>query len=743
MLNYPTYWLTPAKWSLDTSFDQWSGFIFASWGIKKIKEEDWFVYVWWIHWWYNKVTSINASKVSFMVNLLDNWNIDWTKFTWQNVVANIINITPTIDGKYILATYSLTYHIYPVTRSLCRLNADFSFDEIFTPWVYTWTPSYVKALSTGKILVLTNSSTIIWLNADWSIDWTFTWPTFNGVCRQVLERSDWKYVILWDFTTVNWVTYRNIVLLNTDWTVDSSFNTGNGYNNSTGVFGEIQSDDKIVLYWTLTTYNSVTVNRIVRVNTDWTLDWTFVMWTGFNNTTIARIQADWKIIVSWNFTTYKWVAYNRVLRLDSVWTVDGTYAVWTWFNNTISSVVLDSNWRCFFGWNLTTYNSVAQTWYCIKLNTDWSKYTNFVTNDWFDAIVFSDKSIKWVWWNIIVVSPNHTKYQWINTYNAQSIEVVTKLSQLWSLETSFPKRKWFWWFAILWTKMFSFDILSWKIIVTWDFSTFDGYTANKIALINADWTFDTAFVSWAWLNSAIAWIIFTNDWNIVIVGSFTSYNWTARNRIVKIKQDWTIDWTFAYTSWFAWYISWWIYQQSDWKLITYNGFFARTYNWINSNRLHRLNADWTIDSTFMTNIWTWPNSTPSIVYELSDWTIIVWWQFTQWNWVSWYNRIIALNNDWTINTSYNFWTGFDNTVLAIWEDNSWNIIIGWDFLNYNWSTVNRLIRLSNTWASLQTYWTWLNATCRTISIVWNKMYIWWDFTDYDGNPVWYVARIFI
>jgi len=40
MLNYPTYWITPADWSLDTSFDQWSGFIFASWGIKKIKEED-------------------------------------------------------------------------------------------------------------------------------------------------------------------------------------------------------------------------------------------------------------------------------------------------------------------------------------------------------------------------------------------------------------------------------------------------------------------------------------------------------------------------------------------------------------------------------------------------------------------------------------------------------------------------------------------------------------------------------
>jgi hypothetical protein len=198
-------------------------------------------------------------------------------------------------------------------------------------------------------------------------------------------------------------------------------------------------------------------------------------------------------------------------------------------------------------------------------------------------------------------------------------------------------------------------------------------------------------------------MIFTNDWNIVIVGSFTSYNWTARNRIVKIKKDWTIDWTFAYTSWFAWAIAWWVYEQSDWKLLTYNT-FARTYNWINSNRLHRLNADWTIDSTFMTNIWTWPNSTPSIVYELSDWTIIVWWQFTQWNWVSGYNRIIALNNDWTINTSYNFWTGFDNTVLAIWEDSSWNIILGWDFLNYNWSAVNRLIRLSNTWVSLQTYW---------------------------------------
>jgi len=743
---FPIYWISPAAWSLDTSFEQGSGFIWWNFWVQKIKEVDSDVYLWWDYVWYNGTTSINSSSVRSMLALLDNGVIDTTKFTWANVWwVQIWSVSKTADGKYIIVLFGTTYHTNTVTRWICRLNSDFSFDDTFSPWVFTWTPSYAKVMSDWKILITTQSSTLVKLNSDWSIDNTFTTPTFNWISSYILERSDWKYIVWWSFTTVNWNSINSLVLLNTDWTVDSSLNSWAWYNNATAVFAVKQADDKIILFWSLTTYRWTTVNRIVRVNTDWTIDWTFVTGTWFNwNTNCADIQADWKIVIWWDFTTYKGVSwFTRIIRLDTDGTADWTFVTGTGFWASVSSVIIDTNQRIFVWWSFTTYNNVSQLWYCIKLNSDWTKYTTFEVWTGFNGLFFSwIKSIALGTGWILCITWNHSEYNWFQNYNAQNIQILNKLNNSWILDISLPKKKWFWWFVAWWTLYRDLDVLGTKIVVSGDFTSYDGNTTNRIALLNTNWTIDTGFTSWTWFASSPLGVVFCNDWWFICVWWFTAYNGTTRNRIVKIKQDWTIDSTFAYTSWFSLFTSWWIAKQADWKVIVFQN-NARTYNWANSNRVHRINTDWTIDSTFMTNIWTWPNLTASIAFELNDWTIIIWWQFTSWNGVSWYNRVIALNNDWTVNTNYDFWTGFDNTVLCVWGDDNWNVYLWWDFTTYKGNTANRLVKISNTWTVLQTYWTWLNSTCRTMNIVWNRMYIWWYFTQYNWITVGNIARIFI
>ncbi len=749
MPNYPTYWITPADWSLDTSFDQWSGFIvWASW-ISKVKESWWSLFVWWSYFWYNNMTSINSSSTRSMVSLLDDWSIDTTKFSWANVAWNsIVKIEKTSDWKYILATFSTTYHTNSISNYICRLNSDFSLDTTFVPWsLWWWTIWCIKVMSDWKILVWTWSNALIRLNSDWTLDNTFVWPTLNNRPIFILERSDGKYIVWWQFTTVNGGSRNNLVLLNTDWTVDTSLSSWAWYNNSWQTFWIKQADDKVILFWNLTTYSWTTVNRIVRLNTDWTIDWTFVSWTWFNgNTNCAVLQADWKVVVWWDFTTYKGVSwYTRIIRLNTDWSADWTFVTWTGFWASVSSVVVDSNERIFVWWSFTTYNSVAQPWYCIKLNSDWSKYTTFNPWVWFNGIVFSwIKTMPLSSWAILCISPNHSAYNWFENYNWQGVEAINKITLEWVLDTTFPKYKWLWWFSAWWTQLKSFDISWTKIVISWDFTKFNWVTNNGVTLINTDWTLDTSFVSWTWFWTTLSspsFVWFAPDWWIVCIWWFTSYNWTTRNRIVKLLANWTIDWTFAYTSWFSWNMNGW-YVQSNWKIITFTS-FNRTYNWLNSNRLHRLNADWTIDSTFMTNIWTWPNSAVRTILELADWTIILSWFFTTWNWGSCPNAIIALNPDWTVNNSISFGTWLDVYADAIWKDGDWNIYLWWSFSTYKWSPVDRLIKISNTWTLLDSYWFTSPSQCKAIDIVWNKMYVWWIFTVYDWTPVGNIARIFI
>jgi hypothetical protein len=93
--------------------------------------------------------------------------------------------------------------------------------------------------------------------------------------------------------------------LNSNGSKDTSFNTGTGFNNVVNAIAQ-QTDGKIFVGGVFTTYNGVTENRIITLNTDGTKDTAFIIGTGFNSgvNTIEQ-QADGKILVGGSFTTYK------------------------------------------------------------------------------------------------------------------------------------------------------------------------------------------------------------------------------------------------------------------------------------------------------------------------------------------------------------------------------------------------------------------------------------------------------
>jgi uncharacterized delta-60 repeat protein len=122
--------------------------------------------------------------------------------------------------------------------------------------------------------------------------------------------------------------------LNTDGTVDTTFltNIGTGTTGGSGAIRKIkiQSDNKIIIAGSFTTFNGFPRNNIVRLNADGTVDTTFDVDTvdGTNLVSIEKIliQTDGKIILLGNiFTTYNFQEKSGNLRLNTDGTIDTTY----------------------------------------------------------------------------------------------------------------------------------------------------------------------------------------------------------------------------------------------------------------------------------------------------------------------------------------------------------------------------------------------------------------------------------
>jgi len=148
------------------------------------------------------------------------------------------------------------------------------------------------------------------LNADGSLDTAF--DPGSGANNTVLTsalQSDGKIIIGGAFTSFNGTAHRRITRLNADGSLDTSFDPGSGVNQP-GFFPKfvattaIQSDGKIIIGGRFTTYDGTNRISIARLNSDGSLDTSFNPAGGLNGTVFTTaIQPDGKIIIGGTFTS--------------------------------------------------------------------------------------------------------------------------------------------------------------------------------------------------------------------------------------------------------------------------------------------------------------------------------------------------------------------------------------------------------------------------------------------------------
>ena len=350
---------------------------------------------------------------------------------------------------------------------------------------------------------------------------------FNGTVYSTAIQSDGKIVVGGQFSDYNGTSANKIIRLNTDGSVDTSFVYGTGFNGTLVFSIAIQSNGKIVVGGIFTNYNGTGANGIITLNSDGSIDTSFVYGTGFDNQVRSiDIQSDGKIVVGGWFSSYNGTSANGIIRLNTDGSIDTSFVYGTGFDGLIKSIAIQSDGKIVVGGNFTSYNGTVAN-RIITLNSDGSIDTSFVYGTGFNSDV---NSIAIQSDSKIVVGGEFTGY------NGTFVKRIIRLNSNGSIDTSFVYGDGFNGYVD------SVAIQSdGKIVVGGQFQIYNGTGANYIIRLNSNGSIDTSFVYGTGFDNYVYSIAIQSNGKILVGGSFTSYQGTGANYIIQLSDSFNAE----------------------------------------------------------------------------------------------------------------------------------------------------------------------------------------------------------
>lgn len=229
-----------------------------------------------------------------------------------------------------------------------------------------------------------NSSTyrrIVRLNTDGSVDATFI-PLGNNLSfiYDVELYADGKMLVAGSFVEYNGNSRINIARLNSDGSLDATFTPGAQEGEYSSIFGvAIQSDGKILVTQSISFTAAPGQSTVYRLNADGTPDTTFSSGTGIDASGHCfAILPDGKILFGGSFSVYDGVARRGIVRLNADGTLDTTFqgtGLGT-VNPRVSEILIQPNGGIIISGVFDSYNSTARK-NIARLNFDGAVDTAF------------------------------------------------------------------------------------------------------------------------------------------------------------------------------------------------------------------------------------------------------------------------------------------------------------------------------------------------------------------------------
>lgn len=250
--------------------------------------------------YFGQIGGTNARSIA---RLNTNGSVD-TTFNLSGIdVVFVRDLDIQTDGKILISATNLIG-----TSFITRLNYDGTNEPGIGQILYnnqtfglrlTYLPAENKIMVGGRQLARLNING----GTDMAFSANITSPDFNALIIPRLLANG-KYLVFGHFDTVNGVARRNIAVLNSDGTLDTSFNpatTGAEYIND----AVEQTNGKILIGGTLFALNSPLKGNLARLNADGTIDKTFNQGRGASGDINAlKILSPNSLLIGGSFLRY-------------------------------------------------------------------------------------------------------------------------------------------------------------------------------------------------------------------------------------------------------------------------------------------------------------------------------------------------------------------------------------------------------------------------------------------------------
>ncbi|HUW71008.1 MAG TPA: cadherin-like beta sandwich domain-containing protein [bacterium] len=237
----------------------------------------------------------------------------------------------------------------------------------------------------------TGRGNIARLISDGGLDTTFL-STGVGANDDILDMAlqpDGKILIAGLFTSYNGLARGRIARLNVDGSLDTSFPTsGSGADNLVAAMA-IQVDGKILIGGLFTSYNGTSWSKLARLNADGTIDSTFLAAGtgvgegsgGTGTVGCIAIQSDGKLVIGGYFATYKGITRGDIARVNSDGSLDTTFlTTGVGANESVSKVVFLPDGKLLISGWFSTFNGLTNRGRFTRLNSNGSADTTFISS---------------------------------------------------------------------------------------------------------------------------------------------------------------------------------------------------------------------------------------------------------------------------------------------------------------------------------------------------------------------------
>lgn len=566
------------------------------------------------------------------------------------------------------------------------------------------------------------SQNIISLNSDGSFNDGFIYGGgFNGAVKTIEIQTDGKILVGGDFTIYDGIGSNSIIRLNSDGSFDTTFNIGTGFNDVVHAI-KIQSDGKILVGGSFTTYNGTSASRIIRLNPDGIVDTTFDYGSGFDGAVFTiGLFSDSELFVGGGFLNYNGNSSAKIIRLFSDGSVDNSFFVGSGFDSTVFDIVYYGSTEMLVGGAFTTYDGNPYN-FIIRLGYGGGVLPYNSGNPGPNGVVFSiGISVSYVY-----LGGDFTEYNGNISNRIVSLNFAGEFIS--GLGDGFNS-------TVLNLNTQEYG----KIFVSGDFQTFNGIPAKGIIKLNDDSTVDTTFDVDTGFDGVVNLVQIKSDQTLLVGGgSFANYQPTVINGLIKLNNSGTYNNSLKYKIGFNKAVRT-ISPQNDGKLIVGGEF--QFFDGVQVNSVTRLNSDGTIDDTFNTGTGFNGDVFTSVIQ--SDNKILIGGGFTEYDGNPSYG-IVRIDTDGTYDSTFTIGSGFNNIVRIITTQSDGKILVGGDFDVYIGNGSKYIVRINTdgTYDPTFAIGGGFNDNVYTIALQSNgKILIGGGFTDYNGTPTNRIIRL--